>query len=435
MPNSSEKLPMDESNRATNEALDDSPEEQLYERGWLRDVEDREEYRPGGFHPVHIGDRFGTAGRFRVIHKLGSGGLATVWLCRDQETQRYVALKIIIADGSSETSSELQLATREDLDLEAPGGEFITLPREYFWHNGPNGRHLCLVLPVLGPRILAEWSTFKDPESASRDVALQVTRGLQFLHQNGICHGDFRPSNVLLRLSGLDELSEDGLIRQLGKPNTEPLVTISGNSPAPSGPKYLVESLSLDRLDARFISDQVSIIDFGESYDIESPPGDLGITASFRSPELLFDNNIGIGCDLWTLACTIFEIRTRVPLFENFMDDDDEVIAQMVPLLGRLPEPWWSAWEARGTWYEEDGTPLVNPDTRKPYMLPDTLEELLNSSSADADPERTLNAAGGYIVPAEESRVLADLLWSILKYDPKERLSVEAVLQHPWFKI
>jgi len=84
-----------------------------------------------------------------------------------------------------------------------------------------------------------------------------------------------------LRLTGFDELSEDDLINQLGEPNKEPLLTISGEGPAPSGPEYLVEGLSLDRLDARFISDQVSIIDFGESYDMYSPPEDLGITAPF----------------------------------------------------------------------------------------------------------------------------------------------------------
>lgn len=168
---------------------------------------------------------------------------------------------------------------------------------------------------------------------------------------------------------------------------------------------------------------------------MSSPPEDLGITASFRSPELLFDNTIGVGCDLWALACTIYEIRTRSPLFENFMDDDDEVIMQMVPLLGKLPEPWWSSWKAREQWYEEDGTPLVNPETNKPHMLMDTLEELLSGGSISSnDPRGKKNLAGGFVVPIEEGKILGNLLMGILKYDPKERLSVEAVLEHSWFK-
>jgi hypothetical protein len=189
MPESSEKSRMYESDHDVDENVDDGLVEQLYERGWLPDVEDREEYRPGGFHPVHIGDRLGTAGRFRVIHKLGRGGLATVWLCRDQDTQKYVALKIIIADESHEKSSELRFVNQEGLDFGEIGGEFIAVPCEHFWHDGPNGRHLCLVLPVLGPRVSAVWGKFEDPARVSQDIALQVTRGLHFLHKNGICHG------------------------------------------------------------------------------------------------------------------------------------------------------------------------------------------------------------------------------------------------------
>jgi hypothetical protein len=65
--------------------------------------------------------------------------------------------------------------------------------------------------------------------------------------------------------------------------------------------------------------------------------------------------------------------------------DDDEIIMQMVPLLGKLLEPSWSSWNARGQWYEEAGTPLVNPETGKPYMFMDTLEELLSGSSPSGD--------------------------------------------------
>jgi serine/threonine-protein kinase SRPK3 len=86
MPESADKSSMHESDHDVDENVGDGPIEQLHERGWLPKIEHREEYRPGGFHPVHIGDRFGTAGRFRVIHKLGRGGLATVWLCLEQKT-------------------------------------------------------------------------------------------------------------------------------------------------------------------------------------------------------------------------------------------------------------------------------------------------------------------------------------------------------------
>ena len=67
--------------------LDELPDEDLYTRGWLDGVKEREDYKPGGFHPVHLGDHIGEDNRYRVIHKLGNGGLATVWLCRDCEKE------------------------------------------------------------------------------------------------------------------------------------------------------------------------------------------------------------------------------------------------------------------------------------------------------------------------------------------------------------
>ncbi len=46
------------------------------------DEEDLEDYRPGGYHPVNIGDDF-NLGRYVVVRKLGWGHFSTVWLARD----------------------------------------------------------------------------------------------------------------------------------------------------------------------------------------------------------------------------------------------------------------------------------------------------------------------------------------------------------------
>ena len=45
------------------------------------EVESPDRYRPGGYHPVHLGDVYHQ--RYRVIHKLGFGTYSTVWLARD----------------------------------------------------------------------------------------------------------------------------------------------------------------------------------------------------------------------------------------------------------------------------------------------------------------------------------------------------------------
>jgi non-specific serine/threonine protein kinase len=41
-----------------------------------------EDYRPDGYHPVHLGDLFNN-GQYKIIRKLGEGSYSTVWLARD----------------------------------------------------------------------------------------------------------------------------------------------------------------------------------------------------------------------------------------------------------------------------------------------------------------------------------------------------------------
>lgn len=76
------------------------------------DLEDPEQYMAGGLHPVHLGDLLGNSNQYKVIHKLGSGGFATVWLCRDLEKDVYTALKIMIADASKGDCAELNYSKR-----------------------------------------------------------------------------------------------------------------------------------------------------------------------------------------------------------------------------------------------------------------------------------------------------------------------------------
>ena len=66
---------------------------QLRDRDFLSFVEDAESfsgYCPGGYHPVHLGERYGCDGRYKILHKLGNGTYSTVWLGEDLVSTRYV---------------------------------------------------------------------------------------------------------------------------------------------------------------------------------------------------------------------------------------------------------------------------------------------------------------------------------------------------------
>lgn len=153
------------------------------------------DYEHGGLHPVHLGDRLGENSRYVVVHKLGHGGFATVWLCRDtqQLSPRYVALKILMAETSAEDCPELlqsQLKFSKDIKGTANQTDRICLPLEKFDIEGPNGTHYCFVYPLLGPKVsYGLCRSLGDPDRVLRDISLKVVQGIASLHENGLCHG------------------------------------------------------------------------------------------------------------------------------------------------------------------------------------------------------------------------------------------------------
>jgi hypothetical protein len=91
-------------------------------------------YRPGGYHPVHLGDVFNN--RYRVLLKPSAGSFSTVWLALDEEyhspfsdinifnrflrLKRYVALKIVVASKSKDSQEFKILPTLDNQILAEP---------------------------------------------------------------------------------------------------------------------------------------------------------------------------------------------------------------------------------------------------------------------------------------------------------------------------
>ncbi|KAG6877202.1 hypothetical protein C0993_009495, partial [Termitomyces sp. T159_Od127] len=125
-------------------------------------IEDIEEYHPGGYHPISVGDEF-DQGRFRILHKLGFGGSSTVWLARDQREGKHhgsiVTLKAMRADVSSSQSPSgiPDLAIPQKLRASLPPSESVDFQTviHHFFVQGPNGSHLFLIFHLTGPNIIA----------------------------------------------------------------------------------------------------------------------------------------------------------------------------------------------------------------------------------------------------------------------------------------
>ena len=108
----------------------------------IEEVERLEKYQPGGYHPILIGDVLQS--RYRVAHKLGYGAYSTTWLCRDYQSNSYVAVKVGTAD-SNDREVDILNYLNHSSSFEHPEKAMIPSIKDSFVLHGPNGTHPCYV--------------------------------------------------------------------------------------------------------------------------------------------------------------------------------------------------------------------------------------------------------------------------------------------------
>lgn len=114
------------------------------------------------------------------------------------------------------------------------------------------------------------------------------------------------------------------------------------------------------------------IADFGEAFD---PQVTKQLTTHtpllLAPPESRFAESLveplSFPGDIWTLACTIWDVFGSGPPFEAFPVTLNEVTIEHVEMLGKLPDRWWSKWEERNNWFDEDGRKDVKETLRQWY--------------------------------------------------------------------
>ena len=150
-------------------------------------------YRPGGYHPVDINDTF-HSGRYRVLQKLGWGGYSTVWLVHDHKTFRHAALKVVVSEISEMLSNEVRiLQLLSSIPAKHKGQRHLRKLIDHFSHDGPNGKHQCLVFGVDGVSVATLVARYgggaRLPGRVAWELSKQITLALDCLHSNGIAHG------------------------------------------------------------------------------------------------------------------------------------------------------------------------------------------------------------------------------------------------------
>lgn len=379
---------------------------------------------------------------------------------------RFAALKILTADMSKD-STELQIlesiATSTSADVE----QYVTLPLDHFWHDGPNGVHLCLLFDLMGPNAnsMLEELPCNNPRNLqmplryplwmAKRLLRQTLQGLVYLHANGIVHGDFQPGNMLFTLKDLSNVNECELNQDddYHYGSTSSVERLDGKFDK-WAPRYLAVAQPLDKYADIGPDFMVKLSDLGGGEHIlfltsgywsngtdqndtaffsTAPPKKLLTPCGLRAPEIIFGIQYDKSLDVWAFGCLLFEFIAGQPLFlasgyGNNEDDDDELLLQLTDILGPLPDEVYSLWPRSSKFFDADKVQF------NCYF--DEMPEGTDLLELKGQPlEQFFDSLKPAEMSDDEAKTVKSLLKRILQYDATKRPTAEQILQDPWFAV
>ncbi|MGB5895856.1 MAG: serine/threonine-protein kinase, partial [Ignavibacteriaceae bacterium] len=223
-----------------------------------------------------------TISHYKILEKLGEGGMGIVYKAEDNNLKRPVALKfispVLTRDKFANEQFIFEAQTASSLDHQ-------NISTIYEIDESDDGRMFISMAYYKGETLREKISRGQIPIKEVVDIAIQIAEGLIKAHRKGIIHKDIKPANIMI--------DEDSTVK---------------------------------------------IIDFGLSkllstYKIAQPKSTMG-TVSYMSPEQIKGKMIDFRTDIWSLGVVMYEMLTNKRPFEGEYDQ-----AVIYSILNEDPEP------------------------------------------------------------------------------------------------
>ncbi|KAK7417484.1 hypothetical protein QQX98_004604 [Neonectria punicea] len=384
--------------------------------------EGRAAYRPGGFHPVYIGDVFNE--RYEVLNKIGYGVYSTVWLVRDLKNKdgpekAFRALKVLSAEcyGQGHDTFEKEiLAHLREADRKHPGYAYICHLLDDFQHEGPNGVHVCLVFELMGETLRSFGVWFKEflvPTPCMRRFTIQLLLALDYAHDHNVIHTDIKPDNILVKFRDHSQI-ESGYLAEVSIPKqdrAEEKYTVIPSAPLRRFYFTEYDSKHVDEFD-------IALGDWGVSSWSTKHLTEKIQPVALRAPEVLIQAPWDAKTDWWNLGAVVLEVYRAVRMFSGAVPPDGhyevkEHLREMVDFFGPFPKQL----------LEQGNQDLVSDVFDSDGSVKDVLPTF--KPGLDSDYFMTN-------LSKETREEFVSFLRVLMKINPAERLETMDLLRHPW---
>src|SRR5437764_4345219 len=231
--------------------------------------------------------------RYKILEKLGSGGMGDVYLAEDTKLGRKIALKLL----AEELTKNRDRLSR--FDQEAFAASALNHPNilTIYEMGDEGGRHFIATEFVDGQTLRTRLSGAPMELPEVLNVAIQIAGALEEAHAAGIIHRDIKPENVMIRRNGHVKVLDFGLAK-------------------------LMDRAASDETDTEAVTRAL----------VQTDAGMVLGTSQYMSPEQARGKPVDARTDIWSLGVVLYEMATgRAPFSGETKTDVIVAIAKNDP--------------------------------------------------------------------------------------------------------